>query len=576
MPKDIAPASDLAVSVGQHSEAGRKPANQDFHGALIPSGLPLRLKGATLALADGISSSPVSREAAETAVKSLLTDYYCTPEAWTVRTAASKVIAAANAWLHGLNRAARLTDMDRGQVCTLAALILKGRFAHVLHVGDSRVWRLAGDGLEPLTEDHRITVSSAESWLGRALGAAPQVEIDYRRLPLAPGDVFLLTTDGVHEHWDLRQVAHVLRHTADLDVAARTIAVEALARGSDDNLTLQIARIESLPPAGPEVLAEEAGRLPPPPVPEPGDLLDGHRILRPLHRSARSHVFLAVTPDGERVALKVPAVEMRQDRAHLRRFLMEEWIARRIKSPHVLPAAPAPETRRALWIATKYVAGQSLRQWMHDHPRPQMEEVRRLAEQIVAGLRAFHRRDMLHQDLRPENILIDRDGTVKRADFGSVRVSGLEEAGAGEQPVLGTRQYSAPEYFTGEPADWRADQFSLGVIVYEMLTGRLPYGNDVSRIATVRQRRRLRYRPAASGDRAVPEWLDLALRRAVHPDPARRFDALSEFVAALRVPPPGHGRSAPRPLAERDPVRFWQAVSAALALTLVILLALSP
>lgn len=574
MPKDSNHAAALAVTIGQYSDAGRKTANQDFLGAAIPEGQALRLKGVTLAVADGISSSPVSREAAETAVKSLLTDYYCTSDAWSAKTAASRVIAATNAWLYGQNRQAHLEDMNRGRVCTLSALIVKQRTAHVFHIGDSRVWRVAGEILEPLTEDHRVVISESESYLGRAMGAQAQVEIDYRRLDIVAGDILLLTTDGVHDHVEPRFVVRALREAGSLDAAAQTIAREAHARGSADNLTIQIVRIDSLPPQDDFMPFDDGTALPVPPLPKAGDQIDGFRILREIHSNARSHIYFAATTDGARVALKIPSMELRGDPAYLRRFLMEEWIARRIASPHVVAAAPAPERRSALYVVTEWVEGQTLRQWMTDHPKPDLAQVRDIAGQIVQGLRAFHRRDMLHQDLRPENVMIDRDGTVRIIDLGSTRVAGVVEAGpGGGEDILGTLQYSAPEYFAGDAATWRADLFSLGVIVYEILTGRLPYGTSVSRVRSRRDAARLRYRPARDDATSIPDWMDDALRRAVHPDPSRRQAALSEFVAELRAPGAGWRAARQLPLVERDPVRFWKTLALLLAGLSVFLLA---
>src|SRR5262249_9366359 len=147
----------LEVSIGQHSTKGRKEINQDFHGALVPEAPALGMKGIAIALADGISSSAVSHIAAETAVKSFLTDYYCTSEAWPVKTAAQRVIAATNAWLHAqTKRGPGLYDLDKGYICTLSAMVLKSRTAHLFHIGDSRIFRIAGNGLEQLTEDHRL------------------------------------------------------------------------------------------------------------------------------------------------------------------------------------------------------------------------------------------------------------------------------------------------------------------------------------------------------------------------------------------------------------------------------------
>ncbi|MDV7142127.1 bifunctional protein-serine/threonine kinase/phosphatase [Tropicimonas sp. TH_r6] len=571
MPRDSATITNLTVSIGQYSTAGRKETNQDFSDARVPEGNALLLKGVTLAIADGISTSPVSREAAEIAVKSLLTDYYCTSDAWTVKIAASRVIAATNSWLHGLNRAARIGDIDRGHVCTLSALILKGRNAHLLHVGDSRIWRVSGGALEPLTEDHRVTLSSVETYLGRAMGVEPAVEIDYARLGLVPGDVFLLTTDGVHEHWQPRGVVAAIRSAETLDAAAETIVQEALDAGSDDNLSVQIVRVESLPNADASDILAESTALPVPPLPRIGDRIDGFRILRQIHANHRSHIFLAAAPNGRRVTLKIPATDAKEDPAWLRRFLMEEWIARRLDSPHVLKAAEAPETRSGLYVLNEFVDGQTLRQWMHDRDAPTLAESRDIIGQVIRGLRAFHRKQMLHQDLRPENVMIDNDGTVKIIDFGATRVAGVQEAlrETGEE-ILGTLQYAAPEYFSGDPVGPRSDQFSLGVIAYEMLTGRLPYGAEVGRVRNRRDVARLKYRSACDGLNNIPVWVDDALRRATHPDPTRRFDALSELEAALRAP----GGSAPRqrPLAERHPVRFWQGVSGLLAAACLALL----
>jgi serine/threonine protein phosphatase PrpC len=271
MPKDTAATATLCVSVGQYSDAGQKPLNQDFCGAQIPHGSDLRLKGIALAVADGISSSAVSGEAAEIAVKSLLTDYYATPDAWAVRTASTRVIAATNAWLFSQNSA--IADIDAGRVCTFSALILKGREGHILHVGDSRISRVSGGSLEPLTEDHRRTLTSGGSHLTRALGIDAAVEVDYRSIPLAKGNVFLLSTDGVHDHIGTEDLHRALAEP-DLDTAARMLAQAALARGSDDNLTVQIVRIDALPPedAGLSLLAAD---MPVPRLPNAGDMLDG-------------------------------------------------------------------------------------------------------------------------------------------------------------------------------------------------------------------------------------------------------------------------------------------------------------
>src|SRR5881396_1472537 len=213
---------ELKISVGQYSDKGRKENNQDFHGVLIPKEPLLSLKGIAVVLADGISSSNVSRIASESAVKGFLTDYYCTSESWSVRTSAQRVLEATNSWLHSQTRRSQYSyDKDRGYVCTLSAMVIKSTTAHLFHVGDSRIYRLSGNTLEQLTNDHRIVISSQQSYLGRALGVNPQIEIDYQMLRLEQGDVFVLVTDGVYEHLNARRIAKAVNDgAADLDTAA--------------------------------------------------------------------------------------------------------------------------------------------------------------------------------------------------------------------------------------------------------------------------------------------------------------------------------------------------------------------
>ena len=566
----------LSVSVGQCSDRGRKEINQDFYGIVVPEPALLASKGIAIAIADGISTSRVSHIAAESAVKSFLEDYLCTSEAWSVKTSAQRVIAATNSWLHAQTRRSGLgEDMDSGYVCTLSAMVLKSATAHIFHVGDSRIYRLDGNSLEQLTDDHRVVVSSRQCYLARAMGAEREVEIDYQSLPIEAGNLFILTTDGVHEHVSPQFVAAAIRDAgSDLDEAAYCILGEARRNGSADNLTVQLLRVDQVPEGEAAEAMTYAEDLPLPPPLTPPALFDGYRIIRQLHGSSRSQVYLAANAeDGSLVALKVPSTDLREDAAHLRRFAIEEWVARRVSSVHVLGAAASRRKRNYLYVAMEFVEGQTLAQWMADNPRPDVEQVRGIVEQIARGLRALHRRDILHQDLRPENILIDRTGTVKIIDFGSARVAGVVEMGVlhDVDGILGTEQYTAPEYFVGAGGTIRSDIFSLGVTAYQMLTGRLPYGAAVPQARTHKAQRRLRYRSARLDLPAIPAWIDGALEMAVRVDPERRYAELSEFTHDLRWPN-GEFAGRPRPLLERDPVLFWKIGFLALSLVVAALL----
>jgi serine/threonine protein kinase len=336
---------------------------------------------------------------------------------------------------------------------------------------------------------------------------------------------------------------------------------------------VQIVAVEDVPAHGVSEVQQQLARLFPVPQLEARAEVDGYRIVREIYASARSHIYLALDLQTEaRVALKTPATDLQDDRDHLERFLMEEWIARRLNSPYVLKPFPRTRERRFLHVAMEYVEGQTLAQWMTDNPRPELEKVRSIVEQVARGLQAFHRMEMLHQDLRPQNIMIDGTGTVKIIDFGSARVAGVSECAALLEPssILGTLQYTAPEYFIGDPGTERSDLYSLGVIAYQMLSGRFPYGAEAARVRTRAAQRKLQYATLLDEQGDIPAWIDAAVRKAVHPDPLQRYESLSEFMYDLRHPNAALLR--PTPLVERNPALFWKVVSAALGVALFLLL----
>lgn len=568
-------SGELRVSIGQYSDKGRKHINQDFHGALTPTNPLLRSKGIAIVIADGISGSDVSHIAAESTVKSFLTDYYCTPETWSTKTSAHRVLAATNSWLHAQTRRSQHPyDKEKGYVCTVSAVVIRSTTAHIFHAGDSRVCKVSGSELEQLTNDHRMVLSSEQSYLSRALGINHDIEIDYAKSPLDPGDIFVLTTDGIHEFVSPRFVVSAIQANAsNLDQAAAIIAGEALKNGSDDNVTIQIVRIDALPLGEAEEIPQLNAGLEPPPLLEARSTLDGYRIIRELHASSRSHLYLATDEaSGSLAVLKIPSLAMRDDPNYLRRFMMEEWVARRISNAHVLKPCDMTRKRSYLYVTSEFISGRTLRQWMIDNPKPDIEVVRGIVEQIARGLQAFHRLEMVHQDIRPDNIMIDATGTVRIIDFGSTKIAGVAESSLNrsQNEILGTLQYTAPECFLGESSTWRSDLFSLGVLTYQMLTGKLPYGAAAARAWSRSDQRKLRYDASTAADAGIPDWINAALKQAVHPDPYKRQEALSEFSENLRYPSERITRETP--LVERNPLLFWQALSFVLMLAVIGLL----
>lgn len=566
----------LKVSAGHYSDKGRKPSNQDFHGCAMPAEPRLSMKGMAFAMADGISSSDVSQVASETAVKSFLDDYFCTSEAWSVRKSAERVLTATNSWLHAQTRnGPNRYEKDKGYVCTLSTLVIKASTAYLFHVGDTRIYRLRDNALEQLTNDHRLWVSQEENYLSRALGVDSLLEIDHQSLPLQKGDIFILATDGVYEYADAQKlISTINQYSLSLDEAAKAVVEAAYNNGSDDNLSVQIVRVDQLPEHKPAELHRQAEALPFPPILEARQAFDGYTILREIHATSRSHVYLAVdTETNTQVILKTPSIDLRGDPGYLERFLMEEWIARRVNSAHVLKAGLQKRQRNYLYTVTEYIEGQTLKQWLIDNPKPDLEAVRGVVAQVARGLYALHRMEILHQDIRPDNIMIDTNGTVKIIDFGSARVAGIAEATTLEpNEIPGTALYMAPEYFMGETGTTCSDLYSLGVLTYHMLSGRFPYGTQVAKARTASAMRRLNYASVLDDDREIPAWIDETIRKAVHPNPDKRYQELSEFTFDLRHPNQNYLNKTRPPLLERNPVAFWQGVSALLASIVLYLL----
>jgi serine/threonine protein kinase/serine/threonine protein phosphatase PrpC len=556
-------STTLKISSGQHSEAGIKESNDDACGVRVPDVSLLNTKGIAAVIADGMSGSEAGKEAAEACVRGFLSDYFTTPESWSTETAGEKILSALNRWLYAQGH--REYESTRAMVTTLSVLVIKSATAHLFHVGDTRIYRMRRGKLECLTNDHRIHVSEDKNYLSRAMGIELHMEIDYRSLPVEVDDIYLLTTDGVHDYLEDTELAEFLYGDGkNLDETAQAITEKALQHGSHDNVSSEILKVEELPHQNEHEFYQQFSDLRFPPPLETGMVLDGYEIIRELHASKRTQVYLAQDRDTHtRVILKTPSVNFEDDPEYIDRFLHEEWAGRRIKNQHVLKVITPKAQRQCLYYVTEYIEGQTLRRWMHDNPQPAMEDVRNIVQQLAAGLRAFHRQEMIHQDLKPENIMIDEHGTVKIIDFGSTKIAGIEEITTplDRQNLLGTRNYTAPEYLQGYVGSNVSDIYSLGVITYEMLTGELPFGKKE---LTLRRLRRARYIPAARFNADIPAWIDKALEKATSIARNRRYTLLSEFIHDLAHPNAAFQSRNAEPLIERNPLLVWKGIAALL------------
>lgn len=211
-------------------------------------------------------------------------------------------------------------------------------------------------------------------------------------------------------------------------------------------------------------------------------------------------------------------------------------------------------------------------QLVKERTRLPVTDVRNIITQIASGLRAFHRKDTLHQDIKPDNIIYT-DEAVKIIDFGSTFIAGISEIDTSieRQDILGTLNYCAPEYKLHAPVSQRSDQFSLALLMYELLTGKHPFGNAYQRASTEQDFSRLQYTPSYQHNPLVPVWMDCAIRKALSFDPRHRYDALSEFVQDIKQPNPVYAHSQALPLAYRNPLKFWKILSGILLIGNLIL-----
>ena len=568
--------SSLTISIGQHSDKGTKAENQDFFGIAIPNEPQLSTKGIIAAIADGVSSCEAGRQASESCVSGLIEDYLSTPESWTVKTSGHKVLGALNNWLYSRGR--QYDSKSATMVTTLSALVLKSIHAHIFHVGDSRIYRLQGNSLECLTNDHRTNMGEGKSYLTRAMGIDIHLDIDYRKIEIEAGDFFLFTTDGIHDFVSDKSLVEIIKNNiSNLGQCCETIVKAALRNNSNDNLTCQLIRIDSLPNQDADSVYKELTRLPFPPPLNPGQILDGYRIESEIHASKRTQVYRATDLDTQTtVVIKTPSVNFEDDPAYIESFIREEWAGKRLNNKHIVKIHGAGKHKQFLYYVTEYIDGVTLRQWMKEHPQPDIKEVRELVKQIVSGVQAFHRHEMLHQDLKPENIMLTREGRVKIIDFGSTKIAGIAEINTPIERIhlLGTRNYTAPEYQFGYPGSNHSDIFSLGVITYELLTGKLPYGKALEKNLNKKNIGRLQYHQSYHYNSMIPIWLDKAIEKAVNPNPQHRYAELSEFINDMTKPNPAFLTARYIPLLERDPIRFWKTSTLIVTILCVVLLLL--
>jgi serine/threonine protein phosphatase PrpC len=556
----------IKISVGFVSETGPRKRNEDFAGAVFGPELPVPRRDVVAAIADGIGSTKGGREAAEIAVRGFLDGFCDLPETMEVRRAAAIVLNSLNGWIHSQGQR---DPALMGMGSTFTALVLRGRIAHVLHVGDTRAYRFSRDRLSLLTEDHiRQDGTGRSSTLVRALGVETEVRLDYTSQVVAQHDRFLLCSDGVHAFLPTEAIADILRERVSSEDTARALVAAALDAGSNDNCTALVLDVVGLETAQSADIGANIVELPLNAVPQGGETIDGFVLKVLLSEGRYTRLFGAEDEvEGGEVALKFPKPLVASVDTYRAAFVREAWVGARVTSPwlgHVIELPPGRQS--CLYTVMPLYQGELLETRLTRRPTLGLEEGRNIAILLARAAAALHRAGIIHRDIKPDNVILEREGSLKLIDLGVVRVRGMEDFPP--QDIPGTPAYMAPEMFDGEAGNEATDIYALGVTMFRAFTGEFPYGNSD---ATGRPRRD-RPTPLSALRPDLPAWLQAALGRAIARDPADRFRDMAEFAVEMEAGPARAPLEPPRPrtLLERNPVRFWQGVAALLALALLV------
>lgn len=556
---------DLEVAAGFATDQGPRADNQDFGGVHVGPQAEQRLYGMVAVIADGVSGSKGGRIASELAARSFIDGYLSSNPLDGIATAGVAALRGYNRWLHARGK----TDPTMtGAATTFTALVLRGREAVALHVGDSRAWHFRDGALTRLTEDHTLARQGLNHVLYRAVGIEQDVKLDVRAQPLKPHDRLLLTSDGVHGVLDETALTRLLNRRASPDADARAIVDAAVKAGTRDNATAVLIDVVRVAALDRDALGAEAQGLPILETPKPGDNVDGYKLERLLSDGKYTRIFLGQDgADPTPLVIKFPKPTLLSEQGARASFLRESFIGRRIDSPFVGKTLPVEAGRQSrLYIVQPYYEGQTLHARLAEEGGLSIQAGVSAAIALARGVEALHRRRITHRDIKPDNIILEASGELKLIDLGVARLPraagfGADEFSEAEAP--GTPGFMAPEMFAGRAGNAATDQFALGVTLYRLFAGtHYPFG-EIEPGARPRFDRLTRptfHRPD------MPAWLEAAILRTLALDPEDRFADVQELISVLES---GSTVAAPMieppSLIERYPVRFWQAVSAILA-----------
>ena len=553
------------VDTGHASERGPRALNEDYT-AVQRNTADDDTRGIVAAIADGVSAGGQGRMAAQTSVLSLVEDYFAAPATWDTTVVFDRVIGAHNSWLVAHNRRSETAAMS-----TLTALALRGQAWTLAHVGDTRAYLLRGNECRRLTQDHAFDHPDLRSRLTRAMGLDDALHVDYLQGDLHLDDAFVLATDGVYGVLPASRIAE-LAGQGSAQQASEALVQAALTAGTRDNATALVIRVLGLSRARLADAAMRGRQLPVPRRMKVGDAIDG-LVVTALVADTGVHLLYQVrdTASGALKALKTLHPSRANDPQERAMLAHEAWLSERV-GEHAQDGFVRLDRRvdaTEFYLLYDWHSGQTLER-LFGKRGPGGLLVADIVAWGLAAARALgrlHRLGVIHRDVKPGNLHLGDDGQLRLLDLG-VALSGSEPQ---EQRDLhaGTPSYMNPELWDNEPVDAQSDLYALGVTLYQLLTGHLPYGE-------IEPYQKLRYRrdpkPPSRLRPDVPIWLDHIVLRAVAREAKLRFETAEELILALErgasrplSPPP------PSPMLSRDPAALWK-IAFAVALLFDLLL----
>jgi serine/threonine protein phosphatase PrpC len=512
-------------------------------------------QGSVALLADGVGGLDRGEVASRLAVEEALRVFRATPPGAEPSETLKRMFSTACAKIHDTALEAK---SGRSMATTLVASIVRNGIAYIANVGDTRAYLIRQRQIFQLSKDHVATAlpvklglmlerqamaSRTRSELTRSLGVEPFCQPDFATEILQHADFIVHCTDGLHAYVLNDEICAIVSRNHPYDACKQLVAL-AEKRGCDDNISLQLLEVRdwerAVNPSSPRHSTKS--RVPAKSAPvsaaselSPGMTLDGRFELTDLiARSNMASIFKANDRQtGQAVAIKVPLMALESDVAGFERFQREEEIGTRLSHPGVLKVIKVEGQKSRPYLVMEFLDGETLASLLEKRkPFPETEAVR-YASQICAALDYLHTNGVTHRDLKPQNIMVCRDGSLRLFDFGIARVNQARRLTfVGFTPAMGTPDYMAPEQVKGRRGDHRTDIYSLGAILYEMTTGSTLFQGESPYVV---MNARLTGDPVAP--RQVNEHLTPVIQEiilhALERDPEKRYASAGEMKREL-------------------------------------------